>query len=527
MKPRARETTMPSNRPSMSAPSKLFASLALLALGACGSTSDGAALPREGGPGTRLAPGGAQDFGLFRDIVESGGIPTPETLDATGFFAEHAIGVPDATCGDALCAEASFGVMGNLLNGQACTLVRVSLATPLTAPEPDPAHLVVLVDTSRHAATSRESVIEPGLVALFEGLSEGDRVSLVAFAGEATTLAEAASAPTEPLAALAAQPFGGDRDLYAGMRAAYALAARTEEGVEPRVLVLTSGGTDLGITSPARLASLVTAQAAEGIATTVVGFGDADPVLWARLSATGAGNSYFIGGAADAREVFREELATSFTPLARDVRIRLDGGKAWDVVGVYGVSDVVFDPDAGVAAIPNLFIASRRDAGGMVGPGMGRRGGGGAILFELMPRATVPRGTDLHEVGSIGIEFVDPRTGERVFQRADVQSPFAAGVVPDAGLFGDAYVEKAFVALNVLVGFKMMSLSATEGDHRRAISIGRNLELNLVDWLRRRPDTDIEDDLSILRALLANIEARAPSNTDIPNAPPAAQWAWD
>ncbi len=38
--------------------------------------------------GTGVTQAGAQDFGLFRKLLEEGKLPAPSTLDAMGFFAE-------------------------------------------------------------------------------------------------------------------------------------------------------------------------------------------------------------------------------------------------------------------------------------------------------------------------------------------------------------------------------------------------------------------------------------------------------
>lgn len=501
--------------------------LVLLLSFACSSDAG----PSEATPATRLAPGGAQDFGLFRDIVESGGVPSPDTLDATGFFAEHAIGTPEATCGASVCASASLGVLRNLMDGRTCTLVRVGLATPLGAESvATPAHVVVALDLSGRSLAVRETVIRPALSALFAGLGEGDTVSVVGYSEGTTRIASHARTFEEVWPAIESTS-GGFRDLYGGLRAAYELAGTTDDGREARVLALVTPGTDRGVTSPARLVELVRAYAREGIATSVVGLGAReDETLWSRLAASGAGNAYFVGeDGAEARAVIETEIATSFTPIARDVRIRLDAGNAWDVVGLYGATDAQLDTEAGIASLPSLFLAGRRDGGagegGMVGPGM-RRGGGGALLFELMPRSSFA-GTDLRSVGDVAVQFVDPRTGETIVQRTTVSTPFDATAIPEDGFVGDANVDKAFVVLNVFVAFKSITLAVQEGDYAEALATGRSLEPNLVRWLEGRPDTDVEDDLAILRALLSNVEDDAPADTDTANAQAVPRWSYD
>jgi Ca-activated chloride channel family protein len=57
-----------------------------------------------GGGGSNVGFGGVQDIGQYRAIVEAGGIPGPDTLDANDFFNQHHIELPDPDCGQDLCA---------------------------------------------------------------------------------------------------------------------------------------------------------------------------------------------------------------------------------------------------------------------------------------------------------------------------------------------------------------------------------------------------------------------------------------
>ena len=76
-------------------------------------------------------------------------------------------------------------------------------------------------------------------------------------------------------------------------------------------------------------------------------------------------------------------------------------------------------------------------------------------------------------------------------------------------------------------GIDAARLAVQEGDHAEAIVVGRALEPNLEAWLAARPDTDVEDDLAILRALLANVERDAPADTDVSQSQPTPRWSYD
>src|SRR5262245_15577115 len=101
----------------------------LTLLGCAGGGSDP---PSGAGPGaTGILQGGAQDFGLFRQILEDGQIPGPETLDDIGFFAEHKLDYAQPTCGENVCMHGLLGIMGNMITGSTCTLIQIGMNSPI------------------------------------------------------------------------------------------------------------------------------------------------------------------------------------------------------------------------------------------------------------------------------------------------------------------------------------------------------------------------------------------------------------
>ena len=85
----------------------LSVSLCALAFGC--STGDAGTDATPGGS-VNVAQGGAQDFAQFRALVEAGKVPTPDTLDPVGFFAEHALDMPKADCGKDVCVHPFLAV---------------------------------------------------------------------------------------------------------------------------------------------------------------------------------------------------------------------------------------------------------------------------------------------------------------------------------------------------------------------------------------------------------------------------------
>lgn len=483
----------------------LFALLSILLLAACGGedggSSGGTAPTDDGGDGptATAGQGGAQDIGLFRAVLDSGQIPGPNTLDDVGFFNEHAFGTEADPCTDALCVSGRLGVMGNMLNGANCTLVMVTMTTAaqLDVDERPPLNLAIAVDTSAAMGGNIEAVRQ-SLAHLRTSLRPDDRVSLVTFDTRARLLVDGAAGDDPDLELwfdnLRAE---GDTNLYDGLRLAL---ERTEQhhGEEriDRVMLLSGSVPNTGILFQERIVRLVDSYARQGIGLTVIGYGQPsflDPTLLIRLAESGAGNFYSVSNGEDLIEVFSEELATTLVPVAVDVQLSVDSADGYRLRRIHGTHRATLnDLHSASIDIPAVFVAHRKGASD---DGLGRRGGGGAILIELVPTD----GATALDVGTLHLSWRLPGQEETKEQTVEIRSTLAPGVTPETGLFDDEIVEKGFVALNVYAGLYGATVAARRLDLMDALGTLQRLDASVAAWLTTHPDADIADDLALIR----------------------------
>ena len=505
--------------------------LPVIFFGAC---ADSAATD-SGSPGSvGLGQGGAQDFGLFRQILEDGELPHPDVLDDIGFFAEHKLDYPAADCGDDVCVHALGGAMGNMITGTTCTLVQIGLNTPLDPRtlERPPLDLVLSIDVSGSMAGGPLDAVKLGLVRMLGHLEAGDRVTLVTYSDRASVVAERLDPVEDAITlerAIDALAPRGATNIYDGLFSAFDLAAdmRTPER-EARVVMLSDGEATAGLTAPDRLRALAAGYAAEGIGLTTIGLGqDFDVDVMRGLAEVGAGNFYFLEDPQAAREVFTEEVDTFLHPVALDVAIAFSSGPAYTVRRVYGTRGYDGGSGGGVIDMPALFIAGRRTANE---PSEGRRGGGGAILIELVPKSPTTLASlqlddeELAAVGQVSIAWTDPATGERHTRATHVDNPNDPNDPPDGGWFTSATVEKGFVMLNLFTGFEMAARLARDSDPGAARGVLSELASHVRTWLGRHDDADIADDLDYVDLFIANL-ARVEQQT--PLATPPEPWPAD
>ena len=87
----------------------LFVSLLAACGGGNASQGNSVAPGADAGVGG-VSFGGQQDIGEFRGIINNGGIPGPDTLDANGFFNEHYAPPPMTGCANTLCLTPGLSV---------------------------------------------------------------------------------------------------------------------------------------------------------------------------------------------------------------------------------------------------------------------------------------------------------------------------------------------------------------------------------------------------------------------------------
>jgi Ca-activated chloride channel family protein len=471
-----------------------------------------------------VGQGGAQDFGLFREILLEGAIPGPETIDDLGFFAEHRVDMPKAECGENVCIHGLLGVMGNMISGSNCTVVLVGMNTPIDPEQVErpPLNLSIAIDLSGSMVGPPMEHVREGLLRMREGLEPEDRVTLIGFSDGAEVLVEQVAGDSGELAAAIANLNPeGNTNIYAGLRSAYELTdAYAQPGWQNRVLLVSDGEATAGITSDAAILGLAESWGELGYSLTTIGLGESfDVELMRELAELGSGSFYYIEDPAAVEEVFEEEVQAFLIPLAEDAHIDATMFQGYDLRALYGTKQYELSGNHATIDIPVLQIAHRVSDDDNES---GRRGGGGAMLFELLPNGDTPG-----EVGRLEFSYRDPATDEMVFQEIDVSSPLGPWETPENGYFSGPSVEKGFVMLNIFVGFRMASQRASVGDDPSALSTLRALQQAVEGWLVTHDDEDILDDLFYIGLFIDNLEARGTTSHSPNPLPPPEPWPAD
>jgi len=215
-----------------------------------------------------------------------------------------------------------------------------------------PMSITLVLDESGSMGGRAMDMQKASCRAIASSLQEGDKVSIVTWDTENQTVlaAHEVQGPNDAtlLSAIESLEAGGGTDLHGGLTAGYELAQQTYEvGRINRIVLVSDGGANAGVTDIDTIALHSDKNGEEGIYMVGVGVGDATTYnddLMDQVTDAGKGASVFINDEAEAQKIFGRDFINTFTVAARDVQVRMDLPAGFSVTRFSG-EEISTDPD--------------------------------------------------------------------------------------------------------------------------------------------------------------------------------------
>ncbi len=206
-----------------------------------------------------------------------------------------------------------------------------------------PANLVFLVDVSG-SMSSRDKLplAQSSLKLLTEQMRAQDSISIVTYSGSTSVALPATSGDQKAkiLAAIEGLNASGSTNGEDALKLAYRQA---EQGLKNnginRIMMLTDGDFNVGISDVDEMLDLVKANRDRGVSLSTVGFGrgNLNDHMMEQMADNGNGNYSYIDSLTEARKVFGDELAATFNTVAKDVKVQVefnpDVVSEWRLIG--------------------------------------------------------------------------------------------------------------------------------------------------------------------------------------------------
>jgi Ca-activated chloride channel family protein len=277
-------------------------------------------------------------------------------------------------------------------------VIRVETPARPADAERKPADLALVLDRSGSMQGGKIAYARQGAAAAVSLLEPEDRASLVQFDNQVDLLhpltpAGKAGALQASIAGIEAR---GNTDLHGGWAAGAASLGNGEPGRgSRRVVLLTDGLANHGVTDPGAIAAEVAEAARRGIATSALGIGeDYNEELLEAMARAGDGSYTFVESPDQLPAFFEAELRGLKSVAGREVRLGLAPGPGIEVVSI--LNDFPAS-GAGTSVLPNLNLGTRQEIG---------------VSIRTMEGFAVRPG-DEAEALSVRLEWIDPEDGVR------------------------------------------------------------------------------------------------------------------
>ncbi|HEY9054596.1 MAG TPA: VWA domain-containing protein [Rectinemataceae bacterium] len=210
-------------------------------------------------------------------------------------------------------------------------LLRVAVkAAEIPTDKLPPSNLVFLLDTSGSMDDENKlPLLKEGLRILVKNLKASDRVSIVAYAGNAGLVLPATPGDKGQIimAAVERLQAQGSTAGSQGLQLAYKIAKEQFiKGGNNRVILATDGDFNIGISSTSELERYIEKQREEGIYLTVLGLGMGNykDARMETLADKGNGNYAYIDNLLEAKKVLGKEIWGTIYAVAKDVKIQIE-----------------------------------------------------------------------------------------------------------------------------------------------------------------------------------------------------------
>ncbi len=192
-----------------------------------------------------------------------------------------------------------------------------------------PVDLSVVVDASGSmSARGKIDQARRAAKALASAMGPGDTYSLVVFNDDATVVVPATGVEDVGAIHRAIDRVyeGGGTNLYAGMeKGARELRGPSVSTAVERMVVLSDGKANIGVTDPGALTRYAADLASSGISVSTVGLGlDYNEDLLARIADIGGGSYDFVNDASRLASVFEDELRRTASVVGRQTRVHVE-----------------------------------------------------------------------------------------------------------------------------------------------------------------------------------------------------------
>lgn len=450
-----------------------------------------------GGSYSGATPGGAQDIGYARQVIENGGVPPESSITVEGLFSEHDLPIGGATCNERLCLNSAVAITDLFVEKEIRAFLQIGLGSniDLSTFHRNSLNLGVVVDRSGSMCGEKMEAVITALKKLVDNLNEEDVLSIVIFDDIVDVILEPTHVDDRGrINSIIDREIvcRGSTDIESALRRGFEIVNSLEEqGLDRRVMLFTDALPNTGRTDEDSFVSLVTRYAEEGVGISVFGVGvDFGHELIDAITHAPGGNYFFLEDADKIAKVFDEDFDLMVTPIAYNLKVSAVPAQNFSLSDVHGVPGWD-DSSSGKFEInlATVFISRNR----------------GAIVVELKPEAEINPG---EMIASVELKYSEQFEGQVKVTNLDVRYEGEDVFDPSiSSYYQPVSVRKVTALLNLALGMKEVCRLYHDGDVEGASRMAGEL----VEYFRAEVEAvggdDMEEELALVEKLKDNINS--------------------
>ncbi len=359
-----------------------------------------------------------------------------------------------------------------------------------------PLNVGLVIDRSGSLAGPKLADAKAAARQLISNLHDGDQLSIVAYGSDVTLLAPATQINTDTRLSLAAAVENitdrGGTFLSGGFeRARDELLRASSTKALNRVILISDGQANEGVTATSQLSRMARQALADGVHLTTIGVGlDFNENLMTAMAEHGGGHYYFIEDSSSMASIFSRELKTLVNTIARESTVTFRLAEGVRLLDLYGYT-YEQQGDAITVHIPDIYAGQQR---------------------KIICRLQVPAGrVGAVDLGVVALRYTDVITGAS----AQVQTQAQVRVTDDSAQVTSgqnaevlAKAEEAKISRTLKVAMEKYAhgdVAAAQQDLRQQIDATRKANSQLKSF-------KLNDALQGLTGQLSETQAAEPSS---------------
>lgn len=254
---------------------------------------------------------------------------------------------PDVSAGGTLKLHASLShkVLPNRASSEVYASIKIKAADlKTTSQQRMPMNLSVVIDRSTSMTGDKIKHAKEAAHKLIDLLGPNDRLSIVSYGSDVRT--ELASMPVTEANrelmhnAVTGIQLRGSTNLAGGFAQGCALAkAHTSDGVISRVILMSDGQANVGVTTKEGLGGLTRGCLGEGVSSSTMGVGlGYNEDLMTHMAKEGAGNYHFIEDEKALARIFTTEAKGLASTVAQNTTLTIDLAPGVEMLSLHGFS---------------------------------------------------------------------------------------------------------------------------------------------------------------------------------------------